>query len=237
MRNTCRGFTKPARPAISGNLLSSARAFHHATPIAKLVGGGQSGPTEEVTVNGFVRSVRSQKSHSFVSLGDGSSMVPLQAVVPANRADGYDPLDRVSGSFILLRISEQVGHWCSCPIDRRLGAVSGKRAEPRIASSGCSHWWSFGCQGLLDSSARILHESTTHILSRPSPSKRSTNRRSFCGRYRTSGLELHSTLRSFDCAHLPSRLWINTSEIMTLFRFTRRSLHHQTVKGQARYSR
>ncbi|CAK7214224.1 asparaginyl-tRNA synthetase [Sporothrix eucalyptigena] len=36
-----------------------------------------------VVVNGFIRSVRTMKKYTFVTLGDGSSLAPLQAVVPA----------------------------------------------------------------------------------------------------------------------------------------------------------
>jgi len=43
---------------------------------------------EDVVVNGFVRSVRGLKAHRFVSLGDGSSLAPLQAVVETDRAEG-----------------------------------------------------------------------------------------------------------------------------------------------------
>lgn len=39
---------------------------------------------DDVTVNGFVRSVRSMKTHRFVSVGDGSSLAPLQALVQAD---------------------------------------------------------------------------------------------------------------------------------------------------------
>ena len=48
-------------------------------------------PTDAVTevqVNGYVRSVRAQKKTHFVSLGDGSSLDVLQAVVPADKAEG-----------------------------------------------------------------------------------------------------------------------------------------------------
>jgi asparaginyl-tRNA synthetase len=43
-----------------------------------------------VNVNGYVRSVRAQKRHHFVSLGDGTSAESLQAVVPADQAEGWD---------------------------------------------------------------------------------------------------------------------------------------------------
>ncbi|KAJ8129732.1 hypothetical protein O1611_g3898 [Lasiodiplodia mahajangana] len=42
----------------------------------------------DVKVNGYVRSVRAQKRHHFVALGDGSSLESLQAVVPADQAEG-----------------------------------------------------------------------------------------------------------------------------------------------------
>jgi asparaginyl-tRNA synthetase len=45
---------------------------------------------DHVVVNGFVRSVRSMKAHNFVSLGDGSSISPLQALVQTDQADGCE---------------------------------------------------------------------------------------------------------------------------------------------------
>lgn len=42
----------------------------------------------DVKIDGFVRSVRAQKRHSFVALGDGSSLESLQAVVPPDQAEG-----------------------------------------------------------------------------------------------------------------------------------------------------
>ncbi|KAI1162780.1 hypothetical protein F5B18DRAFT_622888 [Nemania serpens] len=43
---------------------------------------------ENVKIDGYVRSVRAQKRHHFVALGDGSSLQSLQAVVPADQAEG-----------------------------------------------------------------------------------------------------------------------------------------------------
>lgn len=43
---------------------------------------------EDVAVNGFIRSVRTMKSRSFVALGDGGSLASLQAIVPTNLAEG-----------------------------------------------------------------------------------------------------------------------------------------------------
>ncbi|KAI1088880.1 asparaginyl-tRNA synthetase [Rostrohypoxylon terebratum] len=42
----------------------------------------------DVKIDGFVRSVRTQKLRSFVALGDGSSLRSLQAVVPIDQAEG-----------------------------------------------------------------------------------------------------------------------------------------------------
>ncbi|KAI1339672.1 hypothetical protein F5Y15DRAFT_407066 [Xylariaceae sp. FL0016] len=57
---------------------------------------------EEVQIDGFVRSVRSQKRHHFVSLGDGTSFYPLQAVVPADQAQGLTigAAIRLHGSWV-----------------------------------------------------------------------------------------------------------------------------------------
>ncbi|KAK0649455.1 hypothetical protein B0T16DRAFT_131450 [Cercophora newfieldiana] len=43
---------------------------------------------DDVVVDGYVRSVRSMKAHRFVSLGDGSSLAPLQALIPIDQAEG-----------------------------------------------------------------------------------------------------------------------------------------------------
>ncbi|KAI1421599.1 hypothetical protein F5Y12DRAFT_787372 [Xylaria sp. FL1777] len=45
-------------------------------------------PIEDVKIYGYVRSVRAQKHYHFVTLGDGSSLEALQAVVPADQAEG-----------------------------------------------------------------------------------------------------------------------------------------------------
>lgn len=43
----------------------------------------------QVTVAGFVRTIRNQKQRSFVELGDGSTVHALQAVVPPSHTKGY----------------------------------------------------------------------------------------------------------------------------------------------------
>ena len=56
--------------------------------IAKLLEWKPREEVRDVVVNGFIRSVRSMKSRSFVALGDGSCLASLQALVPTNQAQG-----------------------------------------------------------------------------------------------------------------------------------------------------
>jgi hypothetical protein len=87
-----------ARPPRHASLLrhgfssSSRSPSRQATrPIAHLLRWKPTEKVDNVVVHGYVRSVRSMKSHSFVSLGDGSSLAPLQAVIPADHAEQYAP--------------------------------------------------------------------------------------------------------------------------------------------------
>jgi hypothetical protein len=56
--------------------------------IAHLLDHGVSQPSN-VAVNGFVRSVRNQKRRSFVAIGDGSTLEPLQALLTPKQALKY----------------------------------------------------------------------------------------------------------------------------------------------------
>lgn len=62
---------------------------HANRSIAQLLQWRPTGQADNVVVNGFVRSVRAMKARRFVALGDGSSLAPLQALVPADTAEGY----------------------------------------------------------------------------------------------------------------------------------------------------
>lgn len=67
---------------------SSSSSSSSAQPPPSLIlqrGGG----TQPVTVAGFVRTIRNQKQRSFVELGDGSTIYPLQAVLSPSHAKGY----------------------------------------------------------------------------------------------------------------------------------------------------
>ena len=89
--------------------LGAARVFHHnlglgrssgrrsasyqaKRSIAQLLQWKPAEKVDNVVVEGFVRSVRSMKMHRFVSLRDGSSLAPLQAVVHADHAHGCELL-------------------------------------------------------------------------------------------------------------------------------------------------
>ncbi|KAI0487157.1 hypothetical protein F4859DRAFT_328368 [Xylaria cf. heliscus] len=57
---------------------------------------------QNVKIDGYVRSVRAQKRHHFVALGDGSSLQSLQAVVPADQTEGLaiGAAVRLDGSWV-----------------------------------------------------------------------------------------------------------------------------------------
>ncbi len=42
--------------------------------------------SDKVVINGFIRSIRNQKQRSFASIGDGSSLEPLQALLTPEQA-------------------------------------------------------------------------------------------------------------------------------------------------------
>lgn len=48
----------------------------------------ESQPRQQITVVGFVRTIRNQKLRSFVEVGDGSTVYPLQAVLEPLQAKG-----------------------------------------------------------------------------------------------------------------------------------------------------
>ena len=70
--------------------LSRSSKLSTATVAALLKAGALNNPPgpHNVTVTGFVRSVRRQKQRAFVALGDGSSYESLQAVIQPEHAHG-----------------------------------------------------------------------------------------------------------------------------------------------------
>lgn len=90
-----RSSVTPPRPR-NQRCLSSQRS------IAQFLQWKPAQKVDDVVVHGHVRSVRSMKAHRFVSLGDGSSLAPLQALVPADRAEGVTvgAAVRLTGSWV-----------------------------------------------------------------------------------------------------------------------------------------
>lgn len=69
----------------------ASRFYHSSGPpcltVAKLL---NSSPSDRnVTVNGFIRSIRNQKARSFAVIGDGTSLEPLQALLTPEQAQRY----------------------------------------------------------------------------------------------------------------------------------------------------
>ncbi|CAG8977153.1 hypothetical protein HYALB_00003374 [Hymenoscyphus albidus] len=79
--------------------------------IASLLDRGPADPNN-VCVNGFVRSVRSQKRRSFVDLGDGSTLEPLQALLSPEQAQSLSTgmAVRLKGAWKESRFPESQTH-------------------------------------------------------------------------------------------------------------------------------
>lgn len=75
--------------------LTQSRSFCISSPtrssqvsVAKLLGTSPENINEaKINVNGFIRSIRNQKRLSFASIGDGSSVQPLQALLTPQQAE------------------------------------------------------------------------------------------------------------------------------------------------------
>ncbi|KAI0148553.1 asparaginyl-tRNA synthetase [Xylariaceae sp. FL1272] len=94
-----RPLTKPyaSRPPLSRAWIATS-----ATTVSRLLDSKPDASVSHVRIDGYVRSVRAQKRHHFVSLGDGSSLESLQAVVPADQAEGLTigAAVRLDGSWV-----------------------------------------------------------------------------------------------------------------------------------------
>ncbi|KAI1813690.1 asparaginyl-tRNA synthetase [Poronia punctata] len=103
MRGAGRGnWLKPY--SISYSTSSSASVSPPPPPrtISRLLDFTPSEPVENINVDGYVRSIRSLKRYHFVAVGDGSSIESLQAVIPADKADGLSvgAAVRLQGSWV-----------------------------------------------------------------------------------------------------------------------------------------
>ncbi|KAK3305768.1 uncharacterized protein B0T15DRAFT_209244 [Chaetomium strumarium] len=100
--------TPALRPSSVSRVLRPRRACHRYVSqqvnrsVAQLLAWKPAKKVDDVVVNGFVRSVRSMKANHFVSLGDGSSLAPIQALIRAENAEGLavGAAVRLTGSWV-----------------------------------------------------------------------------------------------------------------------------------------
>ncbi|KAI0835986.1 asparaginyl-tRNA synthetase [Hypoxylon sp. FL0890] len=94
----------PLRRPLKLSSRAVSRAFISTAPtsVAGLLDFTPQEAVSDVEIDGFVRSVRAQKRYHFVSLGDGSSLESLQAVIPSDQAKGLNigAAVRLHGSWI-----------------------------------------------------------------------------------------------------------------------------------------
>jgi asparaginyl-tRNA synthetase len=63
------------------------RSIHFDASVAHLL--KYPGRRDDITLYGYIRSVRNQKANSFAAIGDGTTLVPLQAVLNPEQAKRY----------------------------------------------------------------------------------------------------------------------------------------------------
>jgi hypothetical protein len=87
-------FTRCTRQALKQSRSIHAHSASNKSSIAHILDKGPEN-AEKVVVNGFIRSIRNQKQRSFASIGDGSTLEPLQALLTpeqAQRSETYLPI-------------------------------------------------------------------------------------------------------------------------------------------------
>ncbi|KAI6380642.1 hypothetical protein MCOR25_001578 [Pyricularia grisea] len=89
------------RPTLSTRCVSNSSSSSDRS-VARLLEWKPTTEAQNVVVDGYVRSVRSMKTASFVALGDGSCLSPLQAIVPVDQASGLSvgTAVRLTGSWV-----------------------------------------------------------------------------------------------------------------------------------------
>lgn len=119
---------------------------------------------DDVVVNGFVRSVRSMKAHRFVSLGDGSSLAPLQALVPADHAEGCE-------RFFMAPLQSQVTDIspCSLAIGAAVRLTGSWVSSPGAAQSHELHVSKVEVLGPSDAKVRGMLFPALHLPGRSGP--------------------------------------------------------------------
>lgn len=80
--------TRVVQPAREWRLYSSQVTATARPNIATIVATRPKGDGEVITAVGSVRTIRNQKQRSFVEIGDGSTVHPLQALLQPAQAQG-----------------------------------------------------------------------------------------------------------------------------------------------------
>lgn len=112
------------------------KPLSHESSIAHLLDQGPK-DSERVVVNGFIRSIRSQKQRSFASVGDGSSLEPLQALFTPQQSERSELHARLHIPSNSNQTSGQTLQRHSCPTHGLLETIAEPQgAKPRAACQG-----------------------------------------------------------------------------------------------------
>jgi hypothetical protein len=139
-----RAMVRPAVTRVVKRAFKQSRGLHsrplgHESSISYLLDQGPK-DSEKVIVNGFIRSIRNQKQRSFASVGDGSSLEPLQALLTPKQSEGSE----LPPSFHIPSNSNQTAgqalQWHSCTAHGLMATLSEPQgAKPRAScrAGGC----------------------------------------------------------------------------------------------------
>ncbi|CAK7564298.1 MAG: asparaginyl-tRNA synthetase [Sporothrix epigloea] len=100
----------PASPLTTASTTPSSHNSPVPTSVAGFLAWTPAEAVSGVAIHGFVRSVRTMKKYTFVTLGDGSSLTSLQAVVPAALFAASSNAEITNGAAVRLR-----GAWTPSP--------------------------------------------------------------------------------------------------------------------------
>jgi hypothetical protein len=113
-----------------------SRLLAHESSIAHLFDQGPK-DSEKVIVNGFIRSIRNQKQRSFASVGDGSSLEPLQALLTPQQSERSEPPPPLHIPPNANQTAGQALQWHSCTAHGLMAALSEPQgAKPRASCRG-----------------------------------------------------------------------------------------------------
>jgi hypothetical protein len=108
----------------------------HESSIARLLDLGPK-DSKKIVVNGFIRSIRNQKQRSFASVGDGSSLEPLQALLTPQQSARSELPAPLHIPFNSNQTAGQTLQWHSCPTDGLVATLPEPQGtKPRVARRG-----------------------------------------------------------------------------------------------------